>query len=183
MANDQRLQGASGPVQVIPPGLLGFLNLKNTGQAPGLFGGTVQPVWDMLRWYLSANATDVPFSTTGQASGTFGLVLATGAIVPAREWWYVHYYRVSTDVLAAGDRVSFSPGLLQNATVGGRMYTIGPNAGTPTTATTVQTVWTTNAQDFFVAPGFGFGPHINQLQLAAGALVFDIALRYTPLPI
>lgn len=97
----------SGPIQIIPPGLLGYFQLKNRGRNPTDMPETLFPMMDLLEWYLHANGEQLAtlsFSipATGSDSQPFA---GLGGIVPNGEWWYVHYMCAFSAPLLAADTV------------------------------------------------------------------------------
>lgn len=87
----------SGPIQVLPAGLLGLLQLKNSGNNPDTLLGTVQPSVEMLDFWLNTNGyTNNPqigvIATPSNVGYQPYLDLLTTApvAVPQHEWWYIH---------------------------------------------------------------------------------------------
>jgi len=90
----------TGPIQVIPAGLLGLLDLKNRGIVPDVLMGTVQPIVDMEGFWLRARREPVDLGNGWVWPG--GLHLEVLTTTPQNEWWYVHDWKIdvnSTDTI------------------------------------------------------------------------------------
>lgn len=94
----------SGPIQQIPQGLLGFLQLKNRGQNPSELPDVLSPGFELSNWYLETGAEivvqDAPVAV---AVGTINLIT-----VPNDQWWLVHDFFVNVG-LDAGSTVFGCP--------------------------------------------------------------------------
>lgn len=104
----------SGPIQVIPQGLLGFLNLKNNGQNPNTLDSNVMPVIDLTSWWFENRAEDIGTFTRTPVTGNngFGSWL-TPIIVPEREAWWVLEYTIRSQPMGVGDSAAFACGWQQ----------------------------------------------------------------------
>lgn len=89
------------PIQVIPPGLLGFLQIKNGGLNPREFPEVLQPVMELMHWYLYANAEVV----TGTDAAIAAASLTNYLTVPDDEWWVVHDAQAAMTMAAASTAV------------------------------------------------------------------------------
>lgn len=170
--------GSSGPIQLIPPGLLGLLQLKNRGANPSQLLDSYQPIVEMFHWLLQAEARRWPLGQIAVATGNGDAVFSPNHIlVPQDEWWYVHHYSIEA-AMGAGDNVGhFVPhwregntpvhfyaldtGLAINLTRNGRMIS--------------------GAQSFFLPPGAELG--FTYVCTAATTITFNGYVWYTPLPI
>jgi len=175
----------SGPLQVIPQGLLGFLQLKSSGMNPRDLVDTVQPTFDLWKHYLRSMAinwtTASGVAVIGNAGG--GAVYSPNAIiVPQNEVWYVTTYGVSLSPLTAGDVADFSPAL-RLTSVGTIIWNLCPNVNPrlPLVAATGYTPHV-SSHDFFAPPGSEFGFWIQGATFAASE-TFSANLRYTRMPI
>lgn len=86
-----------GPIQVLPRGLTGLLQLKTLGRVPDELAGFVQPAMDIGAYYLAAAAlVDVVIHGINIGPGAAGpSPFSPGNIVvPNDEVWYVHQYSV-----------------------------------------------------------------------------------------
>lgn len=101
----------SGPIQLIPPGLLGFLQVKNQGRNPQLLPNTLQPTMDLLTWLMEARA-ETTVATVDVAPAAIGFTPYTtpaAVVVPSEEYWYVHDYTIQNNTaLIATSTVSFA---------------------------------------------------------------------------
>ena len=52
-----------GPVQRLPQGLLGFLQLKNAGRFPDVMIGSYQPTIELAEWLLNTTSDTLTFTT------------------------------------------------------------------------------------------------------------------------
>lgn len=170
-----------GQIQVIPPGLLGFFNIKRDGINPSQLLDQISPSLEMFRWYMQAGAEFLDTQTVSIAGGTTGFQEFTsggGIVVPESEWWWIENFTVGA-VLAAGDTAIFSLGWTINAGTPKTfqedvMGNIGANSGPG-----VLTV--RSARQFFLPPGaeLGFFAH----NVISGATIdFSGFARITRLP-
>jgi hypothetical protein len=101
------------PIQVIPPGLTGYLQLKQLGHLPDVLLGEVRPALEMRDWYFQANvlytvqlygATPVTpnFVTAGSDFFRFQ-VGGVDAPVPPHQAWYVDMAGADAGAAAATD--------------------------------------------------------------------------------
>jgi len=91
------MSAPSGPIQNIPPGLLGLLNLKNTGRLPDVLNGTVQPTVDLQDWWLRSVAIQLVATPSrsvapGVVQDFVPFVAPNDITVPGNEWWWVQGY-------------------------------------------------------------------------------------------
>lgn len=175
-----------GPIQLIPPGLLGLFQLKSSGRAPDDLQQSVQPSLEVLRWYMMARqvAWREPAGTfftsrtvtTVDGPAVYSFNTPAPIRVPANEAWYVRSYTVAVPRLVVGDSVRFSAGW------------ISPNSTQIafTLADARSIVPTDNglssAHDFFLLPGSQLGVVVEAITSAAG-IQFSGSLEYTPLPL
>lgn len=85
------MSAPSKPVQIIPPGLLGFLGVKNMGQLPDTLLGEYSPSIETGEWLMAANRTTIS-NANALGAGTFSTAELAGGnpiTIPDREWWYV----------------------------------------------------------------------------------------------
>lgn len=88
----------ASPLQVLPQGLLGFLQLKNGGKFPQSLGSDqLQSTLDLAEWYLATNG-NVQASATTNVTAVGWTQLLQGANL------WVYYYDISiiTDAMGAG---------------------------------------------------------------------------------
>ena len=173
----------SGPIQVIPPGLLGMLQLKNEGRSPSEFIETLQPTIELFEWLLQTNSIEGPDALSGTiAAGLQGFFPATNFVSGQREWHWVHCVSFYSTPVAAGVffdcRIAFrkvvgAPSAIHN--FGDQKWSMGGIAGATSVA------WA-QSKGFFVPPNMQYGIQVltNTTALATGG---TFNLLYTPLPI
>lgn len=97
----------SSPIQQLPTGLLGLLQLKNLGKNPSVLLDDVRPIVDMLPLWLMTSASQDPngHSSVLNTGGGSARGFATNPLlVPQDETWFVHRYHVGASFdLAAAD--------------------------------------------------------------------------------
>lgn len=97
----------AGPIQLIPPGLLGWVQLKSDGRNPSTLGEQIAPVWDLLPWYLESTArnhTIIDSVVSGHASVGFAVF---PTLLNGKNAWWVHDFTVRV-AEASGDSVQFA---------------------------------------------------------------------------
>lgn len=180
-----------GPMQVIPPGLMGFLQLKQTGRLPGDLSGTVEPIIELRDWYFQARMIDV-FSQFPTFPST--VTITTGSIgykpftvpytwqVPASEIWYVDTYTVAIGPVASGDSVSFACAWKNgpSGTAFESTYDIGNEVNNVADATARFPA--AFARNFWLPPGAFPTVRVRQITTVAG-FAFYGQMRYVRLPI
>lgn len=179
----------SRPIQVYPPGLLGFLQLKNIGRNPEELPNVLQPTLDLFDWIMKARAEDIVPSRVASAPG---IALANGQIglqrfspnVPvtrSNEWWWVENYTVGTGTLGATDTSGFALGFLTPTVGASNLYVVG----TPSPIVT----GTANGRALTAFAGGFFLPPSSELVLrvmandTATTISYSAFVRFTPLPI
>lgn len=181
-------QSSSGPVQVIPPGLLGFLQLKNSGVNPQQLQNGYTPTLDMLHWLLRGReeimgtvANPCSVAIANGVVGNFQVFTTNSIQVPDDEWWYVHDYAVYTDALLAATSIVQFTCAVQSTTAGqiGKLYGTSQSLLAGSAAGRIGMA---QAHDFFVASGsfLGFAPSVNEV--AAGNITYQGTVRFTRLP-
>jgi hypothetical protein len=186
MATMERPGFESGPIQVLPAGLLGLLQLKTpAGRNPQSLLGEVQPGIDMLPLYLNRQAIHAV-----QAGYTVGIGSGSGAfafnspslIVPPDEWWYVHHMTVQTSALTAGDIFQgLCPAVFLDPNAPSARFHLfaNPSYGAPTAGVGTRAA---GAHDFYVPPGSSFAWFADTWTVAAGeSVVADVF--YSPMPV
>ena len=111
----------AGPIQTIPQGLLGLLQLKELGVNPSELTTQVSPTLDLTIFYLQrlclpelALFGGQP-TATGQNTSAQGVFQVAGlnCVVPNNESWYVDWMTVATSLVAA-DTTRFAGGYYHN---------------------------------------------------------------------
>lgn len=177
----------NGPIQLIPPGFLSLLQLKNQGHMPADLGEVVSPTMDMRDWYLQVSART--------PSTTFGLVLTSeqqsfhrfspnGIIVPQGKTWWVHHYMVQCGLTAVAGQSIFglAPIIIWNANGTIKYNQLGPAPATGLISSTATNPTGTQvfASGFWAPPGAELGFTNGEIISAAG-ISFGGVVRYTEL--
>lgn len=162
------------PIQVLPPGLLGMLQLKTGGNNPDTIMGEVRPTIDLLDFYLRAISQPIlvtPTATPGTKSGQFADVYTTNnVLVPQSEWWWVESYLV----FAGGGVGSIVRDLKPVARLGGNpngWMLLGDSVGNINVPGTGADAATVGARGFWLPPGSAFGFSHSGITAGAGITV------------
>lgn len=177
-----------GPIQLIPPGLLGLFQLKQMGRNPDQLGEVVLPTVEILDWYRQAlsewstTTHSVVINATGRANfQTFSNPIA----VPDREWWYVHQYAVKAEPVLGGGTAevhAIVPNMIQQATGTARPVAVGPGQFPVGCNTDAHTVWA-EGRGFFAPAGARLGVAYGVTVTGAGTVNIDAFIRITVLPV
>lgn len=188
----------SGPLQIFPPGLLGFFQIKNDGRNPNVLQDALQPSLDLTEWYLWSQFerhTGTGALSTGQLGARIiesaAVTAGVGLKSPADEWWYVHGFTIMcnhTTAVTAADIVYIEPMMNIGGVGGGAAHIwILPHV------TFSSVAQTTGAADFAYAVGTSkpfFMPPSSELMMwvvqadttASGPLVTRGDATITRLP-
>jgi len=92
----------SGPINRHPPGMLGFLGLKNLGQNPDLLSGVLQTTWDTAELMLAGQRL---YRTDFIAPGSVGEFAFTNLILntPGNWAWVENITLSCTDIPSGGE--------------------------------------------------------------------------------
>lgn len=171
---------SSGPIQQIPQGLLGLLQLKNLGRNPVSLDDNVQPTFDMMPlWLLTSAEQDTLTHQRDIATGA-GQVLgfATNPIVvPEGEVWWVHRYSLEVVLAAvAGDVANdVIPALLLNTT-GTLVFQLLNDRGVSGTSVLANASQVgTSCGGFYAPPGSQLGFHYGSAVSATVVSVYGLA--------
>lgn len=123
-----------GPIQTLPQGLLGLLQLKQQGSNPSQFVDAVQGTFELFDMYAQSRLLDVSGANAAAPSpkpavnvntaGAKGFG-ANGLIVPQGQIWYVYQYTLQCSLLAA-EYIRFAP-VLYPAPGSLDIVTLGPD--------------------------------------------------------
>lgn len=171
----------SGPVQVIAPGLLGFLQLKTLGRNPENFSDTIVPTMDVRTWYMEARHQLVTQAAINLGAGPFnGFQAASSFVVPNNEYWWVQNvtFSVGSAISGAADVMHWCVAM-QFPQISNNPIMVEPNLiqtnGQGTTPIC-------SAEGFFAPSGATLGFFLNRYAVALGVSVVGL-MRVTKLPL
>lgn len=167
----------SGPVQLIPPGLLSFFGVKTLGRNPGELVDNYQPSVEMLEWMMSSQAREANVATLTVAANGFQQYSGQPIVVPAAEWWWLSDYTIQGSCGAA-DTMTFAP-CAAFPQVTQRLHLLGDYVNLNNNDTALASG--NRLRGWFVPPTTILGTHIRAFSGATAAL--QGWLRYTPLQI
>jgi hypothetical protein len=179
----------AGPIQVIPQGLLGLLNLKQTGKNPDQLLEQVQPTFDLTGMYeqrliqtelglFGGSATTAALVTGNKGSNA----ITVGGVqvqVPLNEMWWVEQCALATVTVAAADTII--AGVLTSSNQGGASY-ITPVYQDVVTARARSFVTPPMTRPLFVGPGTGFLCWVLDI-LSVGGITLSLSMRAVRIPI
>ena len=180
-----------GPIQTIPQGLLGLLQLKQTGENPNALDLTVQPNVELLQFWAQRVMQESQGLFPGGPPATATLTTAAGpgtrnfliggvpVSVPNNETWYCDQVLAYSGSIAATDNfVNISPGY---TVPGGGVYTMCPLA-TDVISARARFVWTNPLpRPIFIPPGAQLTMEIGDM--ISGGMTFTLFMRAARLPI
>jgi len=113
----------TGPVNLIPPGILNLVDLRTLGAAPKELVESYQPTIETFDWFVAGFADFAAFEIT-IPTGTYSAwsLISVFHTVPAREWWYVYDWTITARGFNATDNVTYYESLAVpnvNQSVGG----------------------------------------------------------------
>lgn len=179
--------GPLWPIQVIPPGLTGLLQLKQLGRLPDKLSDLVAPVLEMRDWYMTARrqtefalfaGPPAAFSTNSLGFKTF---LAGGvvALVPSNQIWYVEQMDITGVLQNVADLAKIAAAIAPST---GNIQTVGdPDSNGPASGS-LQRLHSFNRRPFWAFPGDQLGVDVLSLQSATG-ITLSMAIRATPMPL
>lgn len=166
-----------GPIQIIPPGLLGYLQVKNVGQNPNTLDSNIQPTLELLHWLLRARQVSVDPNTyaRGFLTANRGFLSWTVPLIAAQdEWWYIAHYNIASVVVGAGDSIVYKPAWRSGQ---GGVYEIGD--GYETLAVGQRGL--IGGDGLWLPPGGELGVWVKDCT-SVGGIQLNSQLDYTPLP-
>lgn len=172
----------SRPIQVIPPGLLGFLQLKNSGKSPVEFPEVLQPVIELRDWYFEARAEQTIATVSVANGGSNFATFATPAIVPAEEYWAVLDFSAICPLLATTTVVSFVPAWRIVTGVSFSQFSVGVPQPLLAGTAAGRVGCAYMDRPFFVPPGAELGLRIMANEIAAGTVDYQAQFRFVRLP-
>lgn len=174
-----------GPIQTLPIGLLGLLQLKTSGGNPSQFSETVSGVYDLGKFYENQQAQMTaslfgaqPTLTTSTRNQPVFTVAATPITVPQKELWYVTEYTIFANLLAA-EYVRFAPMWTAPGAIG--LIAIGPDVNDVITAR-ARSITSTLSKPFFAGAGSFFGLIVYDI-VTAGTIQFNLEMRAVRMPL
>jgi len=175
----------NGPLQLVPPGFLHLLGLKNQGHLPADLGEVVAPVLEMAGWYLRTNAqVDALVSgiSLSSASNQEGVFSPNSIDCPAGETWFIHEYSIRAGVPAGATNqiVNLAPLIRYNNAGTIRWGLLGPSGSAAAAAGNGAGV-TVGAQGFWMPPGSSLGFYYGLALVAAGTIDLLGTIRATKL--
>ena len=174
----------SGPIQTIPQGLLGLLQLKQAGRNPDQLSETVAPTVDMLTLWLNRQNVDLSINVIGGAStrnqptatpGEFVFSVLPIVVPPGQTWWITDYTVKAT--LAAAETLVFAPAIL-----GGLFFNSMLAAPVNDIITARARFVSCFARNFWLLPGQGLGYFCFD-SVTAGNIVVTGTIRGVVIPI
>lgn len=166
------------PINRLPNGFLGLLDLKTGGRNPETLFRSVQPVVDMTRFYAESPNEFLlaTITITGDTGGGFFPFTAPvgGLVVPQNEVWYLSYASVSVGfTLAAGQSAMAAPGLRKAGTIAGLSLGTGSqNSQASLTTQLNQAHWLAEYLPMLVQPGDELGLQLWRQVSGAVALTW-----------
>lgn len=103
------------PIQTIPQGLLGFLQLKNAGKNPSELNSLLQSTMDLRDWLWQTAPTEA-VAGTAAAIGASGFT--SYITIPQQEWWVVYEVTATINQTLATDWGWFAPAYRMATTPG-----------------------------------------------------------------
>lgn len=177
-----------GPIQLIPPGLLGLLQLKQAGRNPSDLLETVQAVIEMRDWYFQSRTVDATTLIGGNPSinitvpGNFAFT-TNPALVPNGQWWYVTDFTVDALIATAADSIRLAACWMpNNALAPVQRYLLGPDANDIVSARANRHVMAKADHGIWLPPGSSLGVEVFDV-LTAGNITVTAHVRAVVLPI
>lgn len=185
----------SKPVQVIPPGLLGFLQLKVGGLNPDTLLGELRGILDLTEWYFQARYEEPqgaggtlasgPFVTGAAALGYNDWATVGGTAgpltVPNGEAWMVgEYTMVYSCGAVAGDTALAVPCMKTPASSVPVMLA-NPTLSLTGSATKARSVPVRSIGRFFAPAGSSLGFWIADNISPAGGILYNGQIRFARL--
>lgn len=183
----------AGPIQQIPQGLLGLLQLKELGSNPPTLVDTVAPNLDLFALYaergsnaalglFGVNPQTATFATATPNVHNF-LVGGVNAQVPQNEMWYVTNAGITmVGLIAAADSITVGLGWLSFAGAGGDLYMMTPVYRDTITPRSRFLQTDPMPRPMFVAPG-GIFTAVVVDNLTAGTQQLQLSIRAIRIPI
>jgi hypothetical protein len=171
------------PLQVIAPGFLGALQLKNSGTNPDQVQGELQPTIEMRDWLLQANRRSAgPYTTTlvNNQIGFQGFGTPAQLVVPNNMWWFVHQFTTYVALPLGTDSAQFWPAIaFPNA---GQLIVVGRSSTETVVAGPNRQIYGFADPPFWAPPGTLFGVACGQVTTVSPTLAASAIVTFTELP-
>jgi hypothetical protein len=188
----QPIGQVEGPIQIIPQGMMGLLQLKQLGKLPGDLSMVVEPSLEMRDWYMQARQLNtialfgsIP-TTANFVTGANGFaafqVGGADFTIPQGQCWYVEAMTTIVSTNVAADTIRFAPSV-QSANPGAltEFFMVGPDVNDAVTAQ--NRVLSAKAdRAFWMTPGMKFGISVFNVIYAVNAHG-TLHVRATPMPL
>jgi hypothetical protein len=181
------MSAPSGPIQVIPRGLLSLLQLKNLGRLPDVLLGEVRPQFDIGDYWKQAacDFEGLTLLTNGLPAGSAGLNGYTTALQVANDevaWVDEYTVEVIVPLGAAESCLNVQPAMRidANSPQGWLGLTDTNLSVTATAARAAQGIIT--ARNFWVPQGAILGYYVGQVNTATN-VTFNGRVRWARLQI
>lgn len=174
----------SGPIQLIPPGLLGLFQLKTMGRNPSELGEQVIPTLEMFKWYLMTNQREqLVQSAAGITTVGYDIILNSDTLsamrVPPNQWWYVHSFDMLSDLIPAGQSLIFRLAWQNQGSSSSAVHYPG-EIPVSVTGGGAGVIAFSHAADFWLPPGSTLGV---SLTFASNPRTLTGSVQYTALPV
>jgi len=165
----------SGPINRTPPGLLGYLGLKNLGQNPDLLSGVLQTTWDTSEMYLASQRL---YRQAFIAPGSIGehtfdeLILNTPG-----NWAWVENITLSCSEIGTGGELGFC-GIFFFEKQAANLLAVTPSVyGIEGDRPMV-----TNTAPFWLPPNSQVGVFVNRFKLGSPPSTIACTVKFAILP-
>lgn len=180
-----------GPIQVIPPGLLSFFQLKSLGQNPDTIDSNLSPSLELRDWYMQARNVDwlnqvgagsAPTRTLGDGVTQFRAFSPNDIQVPSNEIWWIENFTVVAQLPNATDTAQFSCGYVRPIVGNQSPYVTGPVVGPMTGVAGKNRVLMAGSGGYWVPGGSSLGM-VVMINETAGTILYAGYLRYVAIPV
>lgn len=178
-------QGPLGPIQIIPPGLTGLLQLKQMGRLPDRMSDTVAPVLELRDWYMTASR-ETEIGIFGAAPSVALITANIGirdfvpqVLIPGNQIWYVEQMTVKcspTGAEVATDAVRFAPCLYIPGAGSGEL--VGTDVSDYTLAARSREIRASASRGFWAFPGDALAVDVFDI-LTTNGYTFQLTFRAT----
>lgn len=185
--------GRMGPIQLIPPGLMGLLQLKQTGRLPGTLNDIVSGVLELREWYMMARRVNTLALFPGASFPVINGITAPGvgvgfvpagggnATVPNGQIWWVDNMTIQCTISAAASSIRYSPAINRPGVVGGDVIQVGyQDVADVVNAHANRKIIVHNDRPFWAFPGDGFAANIHDVTTGT-AEALTLTLSATPM--